>query len=898
MTYKGFTITVERQGEVFVSERVAGFVDRRRWWMLGLIMIATAVLAVPFLMASSDEVASDEPGGPAFDARDAIETRFDGGVASFSFIIESRDQNVVTQESLQELQERSRALREDPELGNALVTRYDEHIGSQLGVITLADRTEAALGAKRHQVDEETVQQVASGIVDQVGPIAAGLSVDATRDDELGLWSSSAMVFTVAGDADAVQAHGSASEAEGTQANESVGRELQEIYREASSFQTWGIAIDQELTAGEQGEAAGPFIGLTVLAILILVGIAFRSYWVLAATGFGLLLLLIWLNGLANVLGMKEDQILATVVPIAMLAFGIDYAFHAIGRYREERSAGQIPSSAYRVGIGRVGGALALALTTGAAAFLANTSSGIESIVQFGITAAVGLVSAWVILGYAVPLQLMAIDERIHGRTVRGSRVLSLVGSVLAAGFAMVTVLLLVFIAPAAGLVLTAVYAGLFLLLPWLLTNAVGRVEEDAAVTEAGNHAFDDHGWLERMTGRLVRFAGVRRWLVLPVVAIVTVFAAFFAVQVPASFDVEDFFDQETDFVVSLSKVDEHIGDQGGETAEVFVEADLDDPASLEAIESFTEQVAGLDSSLLARGDDGRVRVDRGIVDFANEVDANGQADLRENPGEFEAVLTSARDSGLTDNDGDMLMSPLEVSQIAASGENGLTATRLQLHLVGSREQENISATRDLLEPYVEDLEQDLMAINGDATATLTGEPVVRQASMDAVARALQISLPIALVLCFLLAMAFMRSARYALIATGAILLVVAWLYGFMYVAGYSVNLVTATIGALSIGIGIDFATHFIMRYREELPGAADRSEALYRTGAGTGTALVGSTFTSAAGFIILAFAPMPMFAAFGLLTALMIVFALITSLLVLPGLLMSMTGAVNADDA
>ncbi|TVR69249.1 MAG: hypothetical protein EA415_14610 [Sphaerobacteraceae bacterium] len=882
-----------------MSERVAGFVERRRWWMLGLIMIATAVLAVPFLLASSDEVASDEPGGPAFEARDAIETRFDGGVASFSFIIESRDQNVVTQESLQELQERSRALRDDPELGNALVTRYDEHIGSRLGVITLADRTEAALGAELHQVDEETVQQVASEIVDQVGPIAAGLSVDATRDDELGLWSSSAMVFTVSGDADAVQAHGSASEAAGTQANEAVGRQIQEIYREASSFQTWGIAIDQELTAGEQGEAAGPFIGLTVLAILILVGIAFRSYWVLSATGLGLLLLLIWLNGLANVLGMKEDQILATVVPIAMLAFGIDYAFHAIGRYREERSAGQIPSSAYRMGIGRVGGALALALTTGAAAFLANTSSGIESIVQFGITAAVGLVSAWVILGYAVPLLVMAIDERTHGRTVRGSWVLSLTGSVLAAAFAMVTVLLLVFIAPSAGLLLTAVYAGLFLLLPWLLTNVVGRAEEEPAlVTETGDHAFDDHGWLERTTGRLVRFAGVRRWFVLPVVAIVTAFAAFFAVQVPASFDVEDFFDQETDFVVSLSKVDEHIGDQGGETAEIFVEADLDDPASLAAIESFTERVAGLDSSLLARSDDGTIRVERGIVDFVNSVSANGQADIRANPGEFEAVLASAKENGVTANNGDMILSPMEVSQIAAPGENGLTATRLQLHLVGSREQENISATRDLLEPYVDDLEQELVAINGDATATLTGGPVVRQASMDAVARALQTSLPIALVLCFLLAMAFMRSVRYALIATGAILLVVAWLYGFMYVAGYSVNLVTATIGAISIGIGIDFATHFIMRYREELPGAADRSEALYRTGAGTGTALVGSTFTSAAGFIILAFAPMPMFAAFGLLTALMIVFALIASLLVLPGLLMSMTGAANADDA
>lgn len=871
-----------------MSERVAAVVQRRRWLTIGLAIVMTATLAIPFLLGAPDEVASDEPGGAAFDARDAIETRFDGGIASYDVIVESNDGDLLTRESLLEISEHSEALRSDPDLGAVLVDRHDEQVGSRSGLITLADRTEVAAGADLDQVDDQTAQQIASEIVDQIGPIAAGLASGASRDEESGLWSSPALVFTVHADADEVESLGGASGHSGTQASEAVGRDIQDVFRQAQSFDTWGIAIDQELTASEQGEAAGPFIGLTVLAILVMVGLTFRSFWVLSATGFGLLLLLIWLNGLANLLGMKDDQILATVVPIAMLAFGIDYAFHAIGRYREERSSGQVPACAYRVGISRVGGALALALTTGAAAFLANTSSGIESIVQFGITAAIGLASAWLILGYVIPLILMTIDERVSGRSMRGSRVISLIGSILAAILAMVTVLLLVFIAPAAGLVLTVVYAALFLVLPSMLAGRFSQADDlESDSARSSGHPVE-HGWLERATGRVVVFAGMRRWVVLPILAVVTVVAAFFAVQVPASFDVEDFFDQETDFVVSLSKVDEHIGDQGGETAEVFIEADFTDPASLEAVNAFTEHVASLDSSLLARGDDGRVRVDGGIVEFVDVADSNGYPDLRDNPGQVQAVLLDASDNGLTNAQGDVTMSALEVSQIATPGDDGLTATRLQLHLVGSREQENISATRDLLEPLVDDLEQDLTAIHGDSTATLTGAPIVRQASMDAVARALQVSLPIALVLCFLLTTAFMRSVRYALIATGAILLVAAWLYGFMYLAGYSVNLVTATIGALSIGIGIDFATHFIMRYREELPGAGDHAEALYRTGAGTGTALVGSTFTSAAGFIILAFAPMPMFAAFGLLTALMIVFALIASLLVLPGLLLS----------
>ncbi len=49
-----------------------------------------------------------------------------------------------------------------------------------------------------------------------------------------------------------------------------------------------------------------------------------------------------------------------------------------------------------------------------------------------------------------------------------------------------------------------------------------------------------------------------------------------------------------------------------------------------------------------------------------------------------------------------------------------------------------------------------------------------------------------------------MRSVRYALVTIIPIGLVVAWLYGIMYVAGFALNYVTATIGAISVGIGID----------------------------------------------------------------------------------------------
>ncbi len=71
---------------------------------------------------------------------------------------------------------------------------------------------------------------------------------------------------------------------------------------------------------------------------------------------------------------------------------------------------------------------------------------------------------------------------------------------------------------------------------------------------------------------------------------------------------------------------------------------------------------------------------------------------------------------------------------------------------------------------------------------------------------------------------------------------------------------------------------------------AGDRLVALERTAEGTGVALIASAATSVLGFIIMGFAPMPMFASYGILTAVMIFLAAAASLLVLPSLLLSVT--------
>ena len=39
-------------------------------------------------------------------------------------------------------------------------------------------------------------------------------------------------------------------------------------------------------------------------------------------------------------------------------------------------------------------------------------------------------------------------------------------------------------------------------------------------------------------------------------------------------------------------------------------------------------------------------------------------------------------------------------------------------------------------------------------------------------------------------------------------MIVVVWLYGLMYIAGASLNIVTVTIATISLGVGIDYWIH------------------------------------------------------------------------------------------
>ena len=124
------------------------------------------------------------------------------------------------------------------------------------------------------------------------------------------------------------------------------------------------------------------------------------------------MILLVWLKGLSNLIGLKSSLTLDLIVPIAMISLGADFLIHAVDRYNEEKARHPQPINALRAGLAGVLGALALASLSDGIAFLANITSGIETIIGFGIAAGIAVLSNFAIMGILIPLVIMRLDQR------------------------------------------------------------------------------------------------------------------------------------------------------------------------------------------------------------------------------------------------------------------------------------------------------------------------------------------------------------------------------------------------------------------------------------------------------------------------------------------------------
>lgn len=117
------------------------------------------------------------------------------------------------------------------------------------------------------------------------------------------------------------------------------------------------------------------------------------------------------------------------------------------------------------------------------------------------------------------------------------------------------------------------------------------------------------------------------------------------------------------------------------------------------------------------------------------------------------------------------------------------------------------------------------------------------------------------------------------------LMMVVCWVYGIMGFTGYNINPQTVTIGALSLGLGVDYAVHFTTRLEEEVEHnpRGNQQEWVEKASATTGRAMFGAALTTAGGFAVLNLSALLPLKLFGQAFVVAITLALLSSLILLP---------------
>jgi predicted RND superfamily exporter protein len=129
-------------------------------------------------------------------------------------------------------------------------------------------------------------------------------------------------------------------------------------------------------------------------------------------------------------------------------------------------------------------------------------------------------------------------------------------------------------------------------------------------------------------------------------------------------------------------------------------------------------------------------------------------------------------------------------------------------------------------------------------------------------------------------------SFKIAFIAVLPSMLSVGVVLGSMGLMGIPLDIMTITIAAISVGIGVDDSIHYIHRYRQEIARDDDPQGAMYRSHASVGRAMFYTSVIVIAGFGILALSNFIPNILFGLLTGLSMLMALVANLTLLPLLL------------
>ncbi|MCC5948945.1 MAG: MMPL family transporter [Nitriliruptoraceae bacterium] len=384
---------------------------------------------------------------------------------------------------------------------------------------------------------------------------------------------------------------------------------------------------------------------------------------------------------------------------------------------------------------------------------------------------------------------------------------------------------------------------------------------------------------------RLPRAVGRTAWLaervpvptVLVAVALVVVGGYGFT-QLDSEFNLTDFVPQDEPLLDTFEVISEQFNGGFEESTEVLLTGSLATPDAHNALVDSVEAAGDVDDVETLGGEPDATSIvsvlagARDDDDLADELEQLGAADGArvEDDADVTAIyeLLIAETSGADDViafDGDEVIA--RVTLRTSAGQSGAVA---------------LADGLDAAFSPARDAGLEVVPTSQEIVQARIGEDIE-----DSQIISLVIALGAAMALLVLHFWVAERAPMVGVITVLPVGLVLALTFGAMAATGIPLNPVTATLAALSIGIGVPFTIHVTSRFLEERRrGTVDGEAPMRRTLTQTGGALAGSALTTAIGFGVLVTSTLVPFEQLGYVIVYAIVFSLIAAILVLPSLL------------
>ena len=177
-----------------------------------------------------------------------------------------------------------------------------------------------------------------------------------------------------------------------------------------------------------------------------------------------------------------------------------------------------------------------------------------------------------------------------------------------------------------------------------------------------------------------------------------------------------------------------------------------------------------------------------------------------------------------------------------------------------------------------------------------TGMHLVNVAIGDQLASSQIYSLVLSLILVFFALLLQLRSGKGSIRALVPVLFTIIFMFGLMGYLGIAIDIVTALIASLAVGIGVDYSIHISFAINRAAKAGASLEEQLAQSINGSGQAVLINASAVVAGFWVITASEMPALRTFGGLVALAIALSAFGALTLIPALYLTFAPKKSQD--